>query len=202
MIIGLLLFILFFIIISKEHNVEKFDGLEFKYIYHAEQNQDSYSKPIKFNYPKDVYRKKYYKGQMFNTRHPGLLKHKHDYFDKKTCDKHPVLKDKARLVELPLHLTNWNHAKVPKYISHVNEIYYPDHVIGKKYDKTCKRRTFASPGRYVRHSPNKILGFNPTNLLPAQYADRSKTSIEKIIAAPHLLENRAEPVYGLLPYEL
>ncbi len=46
-----------------------------------------------------------------------------------------------------------------------------------------------------------ISGFNPSDILPAQYADRSKISIEKYIAAQHLKDNYSEPIYGGLEHE-
>lgn len=65
---------------------------------------------------------------------------------------------------------------------------------------------FGSP--YVIDSPQDyqnlskmISGYNPSDSLPAQYADRSKSSIEYLLTADLIKERMDEPVYGWLPEE-
>ncbi len=198
-----------------------------KYIYPSQGDSESVQKPTKNNYPRDIFRKHYFKGQRWETRLPGLVDHRYSYDDQRNCCTLPAIEGKARLKDLPLHLRNWYHARIPSKIAKTDDYYWPDTIIGKKYKYECNRANdvYSSPrtiapiitdpiAAKAKYNPtlddtpfdiarraNMISGYNPSDSLPAQYADRSKTSIEKIIAAPNLVENRAEPIYGWLPYE-
>ena len=150
---------------------EDFSDIKLKYINHSEDEQDSYPKIFKHKYPKSIYRLNYLKGQMLDIRFPNLVQHRYDYNDQRLCDTKPVLKDVARLKELPLHLRNWYHAKIPKYHSMTDDYYWPDTIIGNKYEGECKTK----PIKILKAPRLKriVNGFDPTSLLPSQYAGKS-----------------------------
>jgi hypothetical protein len=116
----------------------------------------------KFNsaYDKGVTRQCDLKASMFHTRHPGLYQQRYNYEDqrmylsgKKCFSKYeypdalsPLIsrskgkqnldeKNGARLWELPLHLKNWYHAKVPKHYPMIDDYYDPSHMLDKNDDR-------------------------------------------------------------------
>jgi len=243
LIIPIILIIILIIFVTNKRNIFRTEGfepainteeahgpiLDIKFMMASDPLTESYPRPIKREYPRNLWRYKQLKGQMWETRFPGLVGQRYDYNDQRLCYKNPgppVVKDVARLQELPLQLRNWYHAKVPKYVTKGDDFYQPSHIVGKKYKNECKptnlpyssNRTIApimtdrmnprpsdpnvdeTPFDIARRA-NMISGYNPSDSLPAQYADRSKTSMEKYITTPYLKDNYLEPVYGWLPYE-
>ena len=125
-------------------SAEEFPLSKIQFIVPQEQEQEhdseSYPRPVKREYPRDPWRPEYLKGQMLETRHPGLIKHRYSYDDQRLCYKKPppVLKDMARLQELPLQLRNWYHATLPKYLMKYDDFYQPSHILGRKYKNECR----------------------------------------------------------------
>ena len=120
-----------------------------------EHDSESYPRPVKREYPRDPWRPKYLQGQMLETRHPGLIKHRYSYDDQRLCSKNvPVLKDMARLQELPLQLRNWYHAKLPKYLMKYDDYYQPSHILGRKYKNECR---FAKSGCNLNRTVEPVM---------------------------------------------
>lgn len=121
-------------------------------------------------------------------RQPGLIKQRHSFDDQRLCHTPLVIPDVARLGELPLHLRNWYHARVPKEWTKYDSYYQPSHVIGKKYKGECKRSSLqfwsSKPGYPYPISPH-----DPNLFLPAEQADRSKISIDYYMSNPYLLND-------------
>ena len=128
------------------------------------------------------------------------------------------VKGKARLKELPLNLKNRWHAVIDADVARTNLLYWPttENVtkeLARESDSQTKSnykvfKTLGSIYDYNANIINKInsrrfqpvTGRNPYDSLPAQYADRSKSSIEKLQAAD-LYKEYDEDVHGWLPYE-
>lgn len=221
----MLAIIIIVILIAIVFYKNRFEKFEIKQnIYPSEPNQDSYERTFNMKYPRDIYDKKNLKGLMFDTRFPGLLKHKYNYDDTKNCETLPVLKDKARLKDLPMHLKNWYHAKVPKCMAETDDYYWEGNIKNNKYKNECFGCMSECKGNDDYYSKiddlvnaqycddyvldksfsslmkNKpIYGFDPTSTLPAQYADRSKTSIEKEIAGAYIRDAYNYPSIGEIP---
>jgi hypothetical protein len=163
-------------------------------------------KKLNLLYPRGVTRKDQMCANKWETRLPSLVDERYSYNDMMlNKDSLQVLTDVARLGELPLDLQNRYSAIVDNKFAQLSLAYYPD------VQKPVNKDTITSVNMdYLKNYPyyfvgnyrygNTINGHNPNDSLPAQYADRSKTSLEANLAPP-IGPSRIGPMHGWLPNE-
>lgn len=138
--------------------------------------------------PRNLFRHKHLKSRMWETRFPNIINQRYSYNDKKIkgldYNKLFPIGNKARLVELPLDLKNKQ--KTFNNFKTLNTPYY--NLNAQKINEINSRRF------------QPVEPHNPNDFLPAQYADRSKSSIE-MLQASDLYKERMKPVHKLLLYE-
>lgn len=165
------------------------------------------------NYYPRGYDRKDIKAHKWETRFPSLVDQRYKYNDERDdslSELSPVT-GRARLKELPLDLKNRWHAKIDKDIARTNLAYWPTpkHLLDDTDSKCNLSKTWNNPyhnrnvknmNRINRNQLIPLSGHDPNDLLPANYADRSKTSIE-IKQAEDLYKERMPEVHGWLPWE-
>lgn len=163
-------------------------------------------KKLNLVYPRGAVRKNEMCANKWETRLPSLVDERYSYDDMMlNKDDLQVLTDVARLGELPLDLQNRYSAIVDNKYAQLSLAYYPD------VQKPVKKDVITSVNMdYMKNYPyyfignyrygNTINAHNSSDNLPAQYADRSKTSLEADLVPP-IGPNRIGPIHGWLPNE-
>jgi len=109
----------------------------------------------------------------WETRFPGLVKQRYSYNDKRYYGYQPAIPGVARLNELRNANINKYNAVVPEIMVGTSLTYWPDVNPQISFPKMRPqpKATYKKP----------LPGFNPNSILPAQYADRSKVSVENCL---------------------
>lgn len=153
-----------------------------------------------------IWRNKQLRSKMWHTRHPRLVDHRYKYAqDMYPIDGSAIQKGRlpynggAALHELPMNLKNRWYADVnindKNYCSDGCRVYrrrkgivgYPQINMGdvwgcdSRMSEVITRSTMTDKEKEkMARSVNRIKGYNTTESLAANYADRSKESIEKL----------------------
>lgn len=222
-ILSILIIILLILIIFPRCNREGFNTDIWAHDPYIIDNEFKPAVPV----VKKIWRPKELDAIKIETRLPELIRQRYSYDDTedKTC--YPSLyNDYAVLKELPVAYKSPYHARIPKKLASTSLVYDISKNQEPTYVKEQNEKLSIDPKRdynvYRSCSgsclipinslvPNRVVGIDnygndlsvphdPMSSLPANYADRSKTSVERLIAAD-LHKEYQDPIHGWLSWE-
>jgi len=143
----------------------------------------------------------------FETRLPTLISQRYSYNDGYLSNggdgdgddrnKYPTLYDFAHLSDLPIDYKSPYHATIPADMLQCSLAYQLSKDQNIDLSKSVDLPEIELGINKYKYN---VQPYDPLSILPENYADRSKTSIERLLAADLYKEYR-EPVHGYLPWD-
>lgn len=214
-----IIFVILFLFNNSSRQVEGF-GTPTEYdvfnsLEAAEEGVPAEYQEVVREYPRGVWRHHELNSLMFERRLPTMVDHRYSYNDQEGRSVLPKEGGGAYLRDLPLDLRNRQYAVLDKDTARTSMEFWPltqpkvkpwpviqsSMRTIRPLEKTNKNLLIDTKYKVDRLARDSIAGYDPWSILPANYADRSKTSSDYRLAANLHDDDRNEPVRGWLPFE-
>lgn len=214
-IIIIILIVILFFILYFSNDIERYTNLKMEYEIlnkldgvnenGSDNEYDILDTNNTYHRYKNVYRYNELNANQWDKRQPGMINQQYSYDDRPSGSKVDILdsiRGTANLKELPINFNNQYVGSIGITDANLSRLAsgyynYPNVMTLRNLQSQCSGITGIPYSPFYgqnKHFGN-ISGFNPNSILPAQYADRSKTSKESLLTKGIMKAIRDQPGY-------